>query len=189
MNLLLFNKPFGVLSQFSAPAGESTAGQATLAQWIDAPDYYPAGRLDYHSEGLLLLTNNGALQHRISHPGRKLPKHYWVMVEGHPDQSTMDTLRKGVALSDGMTKPARAKQIVAPDLWAPDRQLPAYRLAHASWLEIVLKEGRNRQIRRMLAALGHPVLRLVRHQVGPWKLDNLQPGEMQFLNVNMPKRS
>ncbi len=188
MNLLLFNKPFGVLSQFGAPAGASDAAQSTLADWLDAPGFYPAGRLDYHSEGLLLLTNQGALQHRISHPHQKLAKHYWVMVEGDPGPAALEALRGGIVLKDGHTRPAQARAIPEPRLWAPARTLPEHRLANSSWLEIVLREGRNRQVRRMLAAVGHPVLRLVRHRVGPWQLADLQPGDSRYEQVHLPKQ-
>jgi 23S rRNA pseudouridine2457 synthase len=170
--LLLFNKPFRVLSQFS-PAGERT----TLAAYIPVPDVYPAGRLDYDSEGLLLLTNDGALQALLSQPRHHTWKTYWAQVEGIPDETALEALRHGVELNDGRTRPARARTLDAPPLWPRDPPIRARRHIPDSWIALSIHEGRNRQVRRMTAAVGHPTLRLVRMAVGPFKLEGLAPGE------------
>lgn len=170
--LYLFNKPFQVLCQFS-PSGD----KATLADYVSIPGIYPAGRLDYDSEGLLLLTNDGDLQHRISHPRHKLEKTYWAQVEGEISAAALAQLRTGVQLKDGPTRPAKAEAIAEPPgLWP--RQPPIrYRAAiPTSWLQLTLSEGRNRQVRRMTAAVGFPTLRLIRCAVGPWRIDGLEPG-------------
>ncbi len=181
-SLLLFNKPWGVLSQFRAEGGH-----AGLADWIDAPGYYPAGRLDHDSEGLLLLTDDGALQHRIAHPRHKLPKTYWVQVEGEPDDTALSSLRQGVVLNDGPTLPAQVCRLdPAPALWPRNPPVRQRRHIPTCWLELVITEGRNRQVRRMTAAVGHPTLRLVRIAVGPWRLDELGPGESRRLDVHLP---
>ena len=169
--LLLFNKPFRVLSQFSA-AGE----RATLARYIDAPGVYPAGRLDYDSEGLLLLTGDGALQALLSEPRHRTWKTYWAQVEGIPGEQALEALRQGVELKDGRTLPARARRIDPPPLWPRDPPIRARRHIPDSWIELAIREGRNRQVRRMTAAVGHPTLRLVRVAVGPFALDGLAPG-------------
>jgi 23S rRNA pseudouridine2457 synthase len=170
--LLLFNKPFQVLCQFT-----DREGRPTLANYIDVPDVYAAGRLDYDSEGLLLLTDNGRLQQLISDPQHKLPKTYWAQVENVPDQPALDRLRGGVKLNDGRARPARVRLMTEPDIW--DRKPPIrYRQSiPTAWLELTLTEGRNRQVRRMTAAAGHPTLRLVRWAIGPWNLTGLVPGE------------
>ena len=171
--LLLLNKPFGALCQFTAEGG-----RATLADFVDVPGVYPAGRLDADSEGLVALTDDGALQAAIADPRHKLEKVYWVQVEGTPDAARIEQLRRGVALRDGVTLPARVRAIEAPpQLWP---RVPPVRFRKAiptAWLEIALREGRNRQVRRMTAAVGLPTLRLVRHAIGPWTLDGLAPGE------------
>ncbi|WP_197722875.1 pseudouridine synthase [Sulfurivermis fontis] len=174
--VILFNKPYGVLPQFT-----DTEGRPTLALYLSQPGIRPAGRLDRDSEGLLLLTDNGALQHRISHPRHKLPKTYWVQVEGVPDEAALERLRRGVLLNDGPTAPARVRQIEEPALWP--RQPPIrYRAAIPTcWLELEISEGRNRQVRRMTAAVGHPTLRLVRWAIGPWTVAGLAPGEWRAL--------
>lgn len=179
--LILFNKPYGVLSQFSA-SGE----HPTLKQFIDLPDVYPAGRLDRDSEGLLLLTDDGKVQHRIAHPHHKLEKIYWVQVEGQPSAEAISSLRQGVRLNDGMTLPAQAREIDEPPLWP--RQPPIRWRANrpTSWLEITLREGRNRQVRRMTAAVGLPTLRLVRWRIGDWSLDGLAPGEYLSREIHLP---
>ncbi len=173
--LLLFNKPFGVLCQFT---GE--AGQLTLANFIPQKEVYPAGRLDKDSEGLLLLTNDGKLQHRISDPKHKLEKTYWVQVEGHIDTQALNALRRGVRLKDGLTRPTKAIAItenVGPkNVWPRTPPIRVRKNIPDSWLELTLTEGRNRQVRRMTAAVGFPTLRLIRARIGPWQLDHLQPG-------------
>ncbi|MEW9855728.1 pseudouridine synthase [Novosphingobium sp. M1R2S20] len=173
--LLLFNKPFGVLSQFT-DRGTETA-RATLSDYIDLPGVYPAGRLDRDSEGLLLLTDDGQLQARIADPRYKLPKTYLVQVEGEPGEEALQALRRGLMLKDGMTSPAQAAAISPPDLWPRDPPVRFRKSIPDRWLRIAIREGRNRQVRRMTAAVGHPTLRLVRESVGPWSLDQLQPGE------------
>ena len=171
--VLLFNKPRGTLCRFGREPGRTG-----LADWIDVPGVYPAGRLDRDSEGLVVLTDDGALAHRITHPRRKLAKTYWVQVEGEPRDDALATLRDGVALRDGRTRPARVHRIDAPgSLWPRDPPVPVHRHGATSWLQLVLTEGRNRQVRRMTAAVGHPTLRLVRIAVGPWSLGALRPGE------------
>ncbi len=172
--LILFNKPFGVLSQFSG--GTSPDGADTLAAYIDCPGVYPAGRLDKDSEGLLMLTDDGRLQARIADPRFKLPKTYLVQVEGAPDDRSLEALRRGVPLKDGTTRPAQAERIDPPDLWPRDPPVRFRKSVPDRWLRITLREGRNRQVRRMTAAVGHPTLRLVRWRVGPWTVDGLAPG-------------
>ena len=171
--LVLFNKPHGVLSQFTDKGSPTT--RATLSDYIDLPGVYPAGRLDRDSEGLLLLTDDGALQARIADPKFKLPKTYLVQVEGEPDEAALEALRKGVKLNDGLTRPAEAKRIAPPDLWRRDPPVRYRKSVPDCWLELTICEGRNRQVRRMTAALGHPTLRLVRWRVGGWSLDGLAP--------------
>ncbi len=187
--LVFFNKPYGVLCQFS---GGSADGAGTLAGYIDCPGVYPAGRLDKDSEGLLLLTDDGRLQARIADPKFKLPKTYLVQVEGEPDEARLDMLRRGVMLKDGMTRPAEAERIEAPDLWPRDPPV-RFRKAPDAWLRITLREGRNRQVRRMTAAIQHPTLRLVRWRIGDWTLDGLAPGawrvaDVQAFDVGPPDR-
>ena len=175
--LLAFNKPYGVLCQFTAPPGE-----ATLADYIPLKGVYAAGRLDKDSEGLLLLTDDGRLQARICRPGGKFWKTYWVQVEGIPDAAALETLRQGVPLGDGRCRPARARIMTAPPgLW-PRHPPIRHRLRVAdSWLELSIQEGRNRQVRRMTAAVGHPTLRLIRAAVGGISLGDLAPGEWRAM--------
>ncbi len=182
--IILFNKPFHVLSQFSD--GE---GRSTLADFLRAPGYRVAGRLDYDSEGLLLLTDDGRLQQQIANPRHKRWKTYWVQVEGAIDQTAIDKLCNGLSLKDGPTLPARARCITPPCLWPRNPPVRERKSVPDSWLELSIREGRNRQVRRMTAAAGFPTLRLVRHQVGDWSLEGLQPGEHRIETVNLPRES
>jgi len=179
--LVLFNKPYGVLSQFT-DRGSETA-RATLSDYIDLPGVYPAGRLDRDSEGLLLLCDDGRLQARIADPRFKLPKTYWVQVEGEPDEADLVRLRQGVRLNDGMTRPAEAERIAAPDVGPRDPPIRVRKTVPDSWLRLAIREGRNRQVRRMTAAVGHPTLRLVRWSIGEWTLAGLAPGEWRETTV------
>ncbi len=179
--LLLFNKPFGVLSQFT-DRGSPTA-RATLSDYIAVKGVYPAGRLDRDSEGLLLLTDDGRLQARIADPRFKLPKTYLVQVEGDPQEAALARLRQGVELKDGMTLPADVARIDAPELWPRDPPIRVRKSVPDSWLTITIREGRNRQVRRMTAAVGLPTLRLVRWSIGEWTLTGLAPG--QFLDLSV----
>ena len=179
--LVIFNKPYGVLSQFT-DRGSETARQ-TLSEFIDMPGVYPAGRLDRDSEGLLLLCDDGRLQARIADPRYKLAKTYLVQIEGEPEASSLDALRSGVRLKDGLTRPAGIEPIPAPDLWPRDPPIRVRKSVPDSWLQVTLREGRNRQLRRMTAAIGHPTLRLVRWSIGEWNLEGLAPGQWRELAV------
>lgn len=177
MTTILFNKPFGVLSQFT---DKSTAGSArpTLSAFIDVPDVYPAGRLDRDSEGLMVLTSDGALQARIANPKFKAPKTYWAQVEGEITAEALAALAQGVTLKDGPTRPATAQRIDAPTgLWARDPPIRMRKSVPDCWIELTLREGRNRQVRRMTAHVGYPTLRLIRVAIGDWSLGDLQPGQ------------
>ena len=176
--VILFNKPFGVLPQFT-DRGTAGSPRPTLSRFIDVPGVYPAGRLDRDSEGLMILTDDGRLQARISDPRYKQPKTYLVQVEGLPDAETLRALAAGVTLKDGPTRPAQIRQIPAPDLWPRDPPVRYRKSVPDCWLEITLTEGRNRQVRRMTAHIGHPTLRLVRWRVGQWSLDGLAQGAWQ----------
>ena len=170
--LILLNKPYGVICQFS---GE--AGRRTLKDYVAVPGVYPAGRLDTDSEGLLLLTDDGGLQHRIADPRHKLPKTYLVQVEGEPGEAALDALRAGLDLGDFVTRPCEARRVGAPEwLWPRDPPVRFRKSVPTSWLEIVLREGKNRQVRRMTAKAGFPTLRLIRLAVGDWSLAGLAPG-------------
>ena len=175
--VILLNKPWGVLSQFTDKGTEGSARE-TLSNYVNVPEVYPAGRLDRDSEGLLILTNDGRLQNRIAHPDTKLPKTYLAQVEGEVTEAALALLRSGVALKDGMTRPAKAKRIDPPDwLWPRDPPVRYRKSVPDSWVELILTEGRNRQVRRMTAAVGLPTLRLIRWKIGDWTLGGLQPGQ------------
>lgn len=179
--LILFNKPYNVLSQFTDDQGRST-----LADYFSAPGCRVAGRLDFDSEGLLLLTDNGQLQQQIAHPRNKQWKTYLVQVEGEPDDDTVAQLAAGIELKDGPTLPARAIRVHAPQLWDRVPPVRARKTVTDSWLQLSIREGRNRQVRRMTAAVGFPTLRLVRVAIGDWSLDALLPGQHRELAVHMP---
>ncbi|MDU8929733.1 rRNA large subunit pseudouridine synthase E [Alisedimentitalea sp. MJ-SS2] len=179
--LILFNKPYGVLTQFT---DNSETPRPTLADYITEESVYPAGRLDRDSEGLLLLTDNGRLQASISHPRHKMPKTYLVQVEGTPDDAALSALRRGVTLKDGLTKRAKARLVPEPDwLWPRNPPIRVRKSIPDSWLELTITEGRNRQVRRMSAAVGHPTLRLIRTRIGDWQLGDLAPGEYRAITV------
>ena len=179
--LIAFNKPFRVLTQFT-----DGNGRATLADYLDVPGVYPAGRLDRDSEGLLLLTNDGALQARITDPKHKLPKTYWVQVDGEATNEQIEALRAGPTLKDGPTRPADVEIIAEPELWRRDPPVRYRKNVPTRWLEITIREGRNRQIRRMTAAVGLPTLRLVRTRIGPWLLAGLASGGWRELAPSLP---
>ena len=173
--ILLFNKPYGVICQFS-----KDGMHPTLADYIAVPDVYPAGRLDTDSEGLLLLTDDGQLQHRITDPKHKLLKTYWVQVEGIPDEAALQSLRGGVQLKDGMTLPAEVELIAEPAvLWTRDPPIRERKAIPTNWISLTIREGRNRQVRRMTAAAGFPTLRLIRYAIGEWTLDGLASGQWE----------
>ena len=182
--LILFNKPFRVLSQFT-----DTEGRATLSDYLDAPGFRAAGRLDYDSEGLLILTDNGQLQQKIANPRHKLWKTYHVQVEGLISQSAISSLSNGIHLKDGSTLPARANQIPQPTtLWPRVPPVRERKTVADSWVSLSIREGRNRQVRRMTAAVGFPTLRLIRESIGEWSLDGIHPGQYRVLDVHMPAR-
>ena len=173
--LILFNKPFGVLPQFTDRGSETK--RATLSDFIDLPGVYPAGRLDRDSEGLMMLTDDGKMQARIADPKFKMPKTYLVHVEGDIGEESLELLRQGVELKDGITRPAVVERVADPDLWPRDPPIRVRKNVPDCWLKLTISEGRNRQVRRMTAAAGYPTLRLVRWSVGDWSLEGLQPGE------------
>lgn len=173
MRLILLNKPFQVLTRFA-----SDDGRLTLSNFVSAPGCHPAGRLDYDSEGLLLLTDNGGLQAQLSNPRWKVPKTYYVQVENPPDEAALMALRHGVKLNDGVTLPAEVQLIAEPAwLWPRTPSIRFRKNIPTAWLQLSIREGRNRQVRRMTAAIGHPTLRLIRRSVGPWTLEGLEPGK------------
>ena len=172
--VIIFNKPFGVLSQFSQ--GSAGGSAATLSDFVQVPGVYPAGRLDKDSEGLLVLTNDGPLQARIADPRFKQPKTYLVQVEGEPDEECLERLRQGIRLDDGMTQPAGVERIDPPEIWPRDPPIRYRKTVKDCWVRMTIREGRNRQVRRMTAAIGYPTLRLVRWSVGDWSVAGLAPG-------------
>ena len=178
--LILLNKPFGVLSQFT---GGKEGADDTLAHLVDVPGVYPAGRLDKDSEGLLLLTDDGRLQARIAEPRHKMPKTYLAQVEGEVGAEALDRLARGVELKDGKTRPARARKIDPPPVWDRDPPVRYRKSVPDSWIALEITEGKNRQVRRMTAAVGLPTLRLVRWRIGDWSVDGLAPGEWRELAV------
>lgn len=173
--LILFNKPFDVLSQFTD--ARSPTPRRTLSDFVAVPGVYPAGRLDRDSEGLLLLTDDGRLQARIADPRFKAPKTYLVQVEGEPGEEPLERLRRGVMLNDGPTLPAAARRIEPPALWPRDPPVRFRKTVPDAWIELTIREGRNRQVRRMTAAVGLPTLRLVRWRIGDWSVEGLAPGQ------------
>ncbi len=182
-SVILLNKPFQVLCQF-----QSQDDRATLKDFLpNHPGYYPAGRLDYDSEGLLLLTNDGAIQHYISDPKHKQPKTYWAQVEGIPASADLAQLESGLQLKDGLTKPAKCRAMEVPaQLWERTPPIRERQNIPTQWLEITLTEGKNRQVRRMTAAIGHPTLRLIRSAIGPWSLGDMTPGEHVEKDIDIP---
>lgn len=184
MPLILLNKPFRVLCQFT-----DDQDRTTLADFIDVPGVYPAGRLDYDSEGLALLTDDGQLQARISDPRHKLLKHYRVQVEGTATDAELDRLRHGVSLRDGVAQAQRVRRIDEPaELWPRDPPIRVRKSVRTCWLDLVIAEGRNRQVRRMTAAAGLPTLRLIRHRIGPWAIGKLEPGESTVISTEVAWR-
>lgn len=187
-NLILLNKPFQVMCQFT-----DGDGRRTLADYVEQAGFYPAGRLDFDSEGLVLLTNNGSLQHQIADPSHKLPKTYWVQVEGNVSDEAVKQLEQGVVLKDGLTRPAKAKRIPQPQLWDRNPPVRFRKTVPDQWLELTITEGKNRQVRRMTAAVGHPTLRLIRTAIGHWQLGSLMPGEYRMeqaqVSVQKPART
>ena len=180
--ILLFNKPYGVVSQFTGEAQEPT-----LADYIDLANFYAAGRLDKNSEGLLLLTNDGKLQHQLSHPDFNKQKFYWVQVEGIPQEKDLLPLKQGLVIQQTRFLPAEVNLIAEPILWPRTPPVRFRKTIPTSWLEIILREGKNHQIRKMTAAIGFPTLRLVRHRIADWSLGELQPGEYSLMSVSNPR--
>lgn len=177
--LILFNKPFGVICQFSPDDKHPS-----LAEFIKIKNIYPAGRLDHDSEGLLLLTDDGVLQNKITHPKNKMAKTYWVQVDNEITDNAIKQLANGVKLKDGLTKPAEAKRIKEPGtIWPRDPPIRVRKNIPTSWIELTIREGRNRQVRRMTAAVGFPTLRLIRFKIGNWDINTLKPGEHIEINV------
>lgn len=187
--LIALNKPFDVLSQFRDRSMPEGSERRTLSAFVDVPGVYPAGRLDRDSEGLMLLTDDGGLQARISHPRHKLAKTYFAQIEGVPDAAAIEALRKGVTLKDGPTRPARVRRVDGPPrLWPRVPPIRERKSVPDCWIELIITEGRNRQVRRMTAAVGHPTLRLIRWAIGPWSLDNIAPGTWVDVGPTLPAR-
>lgn len=182
--IVLFNKPFRVLSQF-----RREGDKRSLQDFIPIQDVYPAGRLDYDSEGLLLLTDEGRLQHQLSHPRFGKAKGYWVQVEGVPEDAALEQLRQGVELKDGPTLPAQVECIDPPEVWEREPPIRYRKSVPTQWLRLLIEEGRNRQVRRMTAHIGHPTLRLIRYRIGRWTLGKLQPGEYRCVGKPAPRPS
>lgn len=180
--LILFNKPFQVISQFS-PEGD----KRTLKDFINIPNVYPAGRLDYDSEGLLLLTDDGKLQNRIADPRFGKDKEYWVQVEGCPSEADLDALRSGVNLKDGLTKPAHVESMAEPDVWPRNPPVRFRKDKPTTWLKLTITEGRNRQVRRMTAHIGFPTLRLVRWRIGEWTVAEISLGSYRVIETGSPE--
>ena len=174
--IVLFNKPFNVLCQFT-----DREGRKTLSDFVKIKNVYAAGRLDFDSEGLVILTDDGKLQHLISDPENKLEKTYWVQVEGIPSEESLNKLRKGILLKDGLTKPAKAKLIDTPKITERNPPIRERKNIPTNWIELIITEGKNRQVRRMTAAIGHPTLRLVRYSIGDWNIDNIKPSEYRIV--------
>jgi len=174
--IILFNKPFNVLCQFT-----DREGRKTLSDFVKIKNVYAAGRLDFDSEGLVILTDDGKLQHLISDPENKLEKTYWVQVEGIPIEESLNKLRKGILLKDGVTKPAKVKLIDAPKITERNPPIRERKNIPTNWIELIITEGKNRQVRRMTAAIGHPTLRLIRYSIGDWNIDNIKPSEYRIV--------
>lgn len=181
--LVIFNKPFNTLCQFTGEEGD-----ITLAEFIDIKNVYPAGRLDKDSEGLLLLTDDGQLQNQIANPKNKMSKTYWVQVEGAPTDKDLEPLRRGLIIQKYRTKPASAKIIDTPSIWPRTPPVRERKNVPDTWLELTIREGKNRQVRRMTAAIGFPTLRLIRAKIGQWSIDQLLPGEYRLIDVDIPTR-
>ncbi len=177
--LILFNKPYGVVTQFT---GESL--EHTLSAYIKMPGFYAAGRLDKNSEGLLLLSNNGNLQHQLTHPKFNKKKYYWIQVEGAITNIDLEPLRKGLKLADLHCLPAQTRIIEEPQIWPRNPPIRTRLSIPTTWIEIILQEGKNHQVRRMTAAIGFPTLRLIRHKISQWELGTLQPGEYKIVTIN-----
>lgn len=181
--VILLHKPFHVMCQFT-----DTQGRSTLADFVDSPGMYPAGRLDFDSEGLVLLTDDGQLQQRIASPRQKMSKTYWVQVEGEITDDAVHQLAEGVGLKDGPTLPANARRMEHPDVWERHPAVRHRPTVPTSWLSLTLREGRNRQVRRMTAAVGFPTLRLIRQQIGDWSLDGIGPGLSRSQTIHLPRQ-